>query len=61
MGRIPYVETPSTTYVYAGDRWHDPNLKSSKYIWLPLALNGTSLTLNYYDQWTLDLGSGKWQ
>jgi hypothetical protein len=58
---IPFVGTATTTYIYAGDRWQDPDLKSSKYIWLPLVLSGTSLTLNYYDQWTLDLTTGKSQ
>jgi len=58
---VPFVGTAATTYIYAGDRWQDPDLKSSKYIWLPLVVNGTSLTLNYYAEWTLDLGTGRWQ
>jgi hypothetical protein len=32
----------------------------SKYIWLPLKINGTSLSLDYYDQWKLNLSTGRW-
>lgn len=57
---IPVIGSKTTTYVYAGDRWQDPDLQSSKYIWLPLKLSGTKLTLDYYDRWQLNLTSGEW-
>lgn len=57
---IPVVGTKTTTYVYAGDRWQDPDLASSKYIWLPLKLNGTKLSLDYYDKWQLNVTTGEW-
>jgi len=44
----------------AADRWQDPDLVSSKYIWIPIQISGTSLTLNDYTQWQLDLGTGAW-
>jgi len=51
----------ATTYIYAGDRWQDPDLASSKYIWLPLKLNDDgSLALDYYADWTLNLATGEW-
>jgi hypothetical protein len=43
---IPVVGSETTTYIYAGDRWQDPDLVSSKYIWLPLVVNGTKLSLS---------------
>ncbi|MFC1642877.1 family 43 glycosylhydrolase, partial [Myxococcota bacterium] len=57
---IPVRGTEQTTYIYAGDRWQDPDLVSSKYIWLPLQLNGTTLRLDYYDRWQLNLTTGRW-
>ncbi len=57
---LPIHGSKTTTYVYAGDRWQDPDLGSSKYIWLPLKLSGTSLTLDDYEQWTLNLTTGEW-
>jgi len=57
---IPYVGSKTTTYIYAGDRWQDPDLKSSKYIWLPLKVNGTKLVMDNYDSWQLNVTTGEW-
>jgi hypothetical protein len=57
---IPVVGSQATTYIYAGDRWQDPDLGSSKYIWLPLKVNGTTLTLDYYTDWQLNVTTGRW-
>lgn len=59
---IPVRGTRATTYIYAGDRWQDPDLGSSKYIWLPLVLRGNAqLALDYHPEWQLDLASGEWR
>ncbi len=57
---IPYVGSQATTYIFAGDRWQDPDLVSSKYIWIPIQISGTTLTLNDYAQWQLDVTTGHW-
>lgn len=57
---IPVRGNKTTTYIYAGDRWQDPDLASSKHIWLPLKLTSGQLSLDYYADWTLDLGTGEW-
>jgi F5/8 type C domain/Glycosyl hydrolases family 43 len=58
---IPVRGTARTTYVYAGDRWQDPDLGSSKYIWLPLQVSDDGhLTLDYYPEWQLDAAAGTW-
>jgi hypothetical protein len=57
---IPVQGTQATTYIYAGDRWQDPDLVSSKYIWLPLEISGTSLALDDYAQWQLNVTTGRW-
>jgi hypothetical protein len=57
---IPYAGSQATTYIFAGDRWQDPDLVGSKYIWIPLQISGTSLTLADYAQWQLDVTTGHW-
>ena len=58
---IPVQGSRATTYIYAGDRWQDPDLGSSKYIWLPLVVGADArLALDYYPEWSLDLASGEW-
>jgi len=57
---IPVVGSQSTTYIYASDRWQDPDLPSSKYIWLPLVVKGTKLGMDYYKDWSLNLTTGQW-
>jgi hypothetical protein len=58
---IPIRGSERTTYIYAGDRWQDPDLQSSKYIWLPLELPAEGqLRLAYHADWQLDLGTGAW-
>jgi len=57
---IPVQGTQTTTYIFAADRWQDPDLVSSKYIWLPLKISGSTLALDYYDQWQLDVTTGVW-
>jgi hypothetical protein len=57
---IPVKGSKTTTYIYAGDRWQDPDLPSSKYIWLPIKVNGTKLTMDNYASWQLNVTTGEW-
>jgi hypothetical protein len=57
---IPIQGSKATSYVYVGDRWQDPDLVSSKYVFLPLKLDAASLGLDYYDAWQLNLTTGVW-
>jgi hypothetical protein len=57
---IKVAGSQTTTYIYAGDRWNSSQLMSSQYIWLPLTVNVPKLSMTYYDQWSLDLGTGVW-
>ncbi|MEU0409353.1 RICIN domain-containing protein [Streptomyces griseorubiginosus] len=52
--------TAGTTYVYAGDRWDTSDLGSSKLIWLPLTIRGTTVNLGQYPTWSLDAAAGTW-
>ena len=57
---IPFTGSRGTTYIFAGDRWQDPDLVGSKYIWIPLQISGTTVTLNDDVQWQLDVTTGAW-
>jgi hypothetical protein len=49
-----------TTYIYAGDRWTTSNLGTSPLIWLPLTVFGTTVTMGWFGQWSLDTSAGTW-
>jgi hypothetical protein len=57
---ITVMGSQMTTYIYAGDRWNSSQLVNSQYIWLPLTMNGTKLSMSYHAQWSLNLGTGVW-
>ena len=62
---LSIMGTVDTTYVYVADRWNcsssDCNYyRNSTYVFLPLIVNGTSMTLNYYDTWYLNVAAGTW-
>ncbi|GAB7362428.1 hypothetical protein MBLNU230_g2750t1 [Neophaeotheca triangularis] len=54
--------TKSTTYLYMGDQWDDVSLWESRYIWLPMAINDTTGTLEvlWYDVYDLNLETGEY-
>jgi hypothetical protein len=57
---ITVVGSQTTTFIYAGDRWNSSQLTNSQYVWLPLTVNGTKLSMSYSAQWSLNLGTGVW-
>jgi hypothetical protein len=57
---IPVAGSQTTTYIYAGDRWNSSNLSLSQYVWVPLTVNGTMLSMTYYARWSLNLATGVW-
>lgn len=47
-------------YVYMGDRWNDSKLEDSRYVWLPVEIDGAgNLLLKEYKDWTLEELEGK--
>jgi Beta-xylosidase len=48
----------ATSHIYVGDRWNPSQLSDSRYVWLPLTLNGTSASLDYYDTISVDAATG---
>ncbi|KAI6360929.1 hypothetical protein MCOR25_006579 [Pyricularia grisea] len=53
----------SGNVMYLGDRWVSTNLQSSTYIWLPLDISGTNVTLKNRDAWIPNASSpgASWQ
>ncbi|KAG9253918.1 glycosyl hydrolase family 43 protein [Emericellopsis atlantica] len=47
--------------IYMGDRWFPDNLGASEYIWLPLQIDGDTVRLDWYDNWSVHMEAGTWQ
>jgi hypothetical protein len=56
--------TGGTTYIYMGDRWDHSklptSLANSSYIWLPLTISGNTVSMPWYNRWTLNVPAGTW-
>ena len=48
-----------TTYIYMGDRWVNGTI-NSRYLWLPLKFNGTSMNMDFYKSWKINTVTGTW-
>jgi Glycosyl hydrolases family 43/Ricin-type beta-trefoil lectin domain-like len=58
---IPVQGTAGTTYIYAGDRWTTANLGTSPLVWLPLTIHAGTVSLGWFNGWTVDTATGTWQ
>ncbi|GAB3652225.1 hypothetical protein GCM10028833_24210 [Glycomyces tarimensis] len=45
-------------YIYMGDRWNPDALGTSTYVWLPLRVDGTDLSMGFHPEWSFDTDSG---
>jgi hypothetical protein len=50
----------ATTYMFMGDRWKPDSLGTSPYIWLPLTVKGTTVSLTWHARWFIDTTTGRW-
>jgi len=58
---LPVTGSAGTTYMYMGDRWCNACLPSSTYVWQPLTVSGTTLSMpTYRPQWSIDVNRGTW-
>jgi hypothetical protein len=57
---LPIEGSKTTTYLFMGDRWSFPKQASSAtYVWLPLMISGTSLSMpTYQEAWQINIGTG---
>ena len=58
--RISWDSFPRPPYIFAGDRWNSGSLSKSQYVWWPLTISGTTMSMTNYAQWSLNLGTGVW-
>ncbi|WP_330451728.1 MULTISPECIES: family 43 glycosylhydrolase [unclassified Streptomyces] len=54
----PITGSGTTSYVFMGDRWNSGNLSDSRYIWQPLGISGTTVSIACRDSWTVDTATG---
>ncbi|PWD51325.1 hypothetical protein C8046_12300 [Serinibacter arcticus] len=47
-------EAGERSYLYMGDRWNSKKLGTSTYVWLPLEIDGTDVSLTYQPGWSFD-------
>lgn len=49
------VEGKPGAFILMLDRWNPENLGDSRYVWLPLRIEGTTLTVEWRDAWDLSV------
>jgi hypothetical protein len=57
---LPVVGSQGTTFVFMGDRWKPDSLGTSPYVWLPLTVSGSTVSLAWHDRWSIDTETGTW-
>jgi hypothetical protein len=57
---LPIAGSDTSSYIFCADRWKDPDLKNSKYIWLPLHLNNGNAVLSWKELWQINTRTGEW-
>jgi hypothetical protein len=57
---LPVQGSQGTTYMFMGDRWKPASLGTSPYIWLPLTVKGTTVSLAWHAKWFIDTSTGLW-
>ena len=56
---LPVRGRKTTSYVYVGDRWKPNDLGDSRYVWMPLTVQGHALFLPPDRPWTIDADTGE--
>jgi hypothetical protein len=57
---LPVVGSKGTTFMFMGDRWKPDSLGTSPYVWLPLTVKGSTVSLAWHDRWFIDTATGLW-
>jgi len=55
------LKTSETTAIYMGDRWLKDNLMASTYLWLPLSISGTTVTMKNRVSWVPTSNFAAWR
>ena len=57
---LPVTGSQGTTFIYMGDRWNPNDLGDSPYIWQPLQVSGTTISLAWHNSWSPHISTGTW-
>jgi hypothetical protein len=55
---LPVAGSSTTSDIFLGDRWNASNLSDSRYVWEPLTISGTTVSMTCYASWTVDASTG---
>jgi hypothetical protein len=55
---LPVSGSSGTSYIFLGDRWNSGNLADSRYVWEPLTISGTTVSMTCRSSWTIDTATG---
>ena len=55
------LKTGESSAIYMGDRWLSDNLQASTYVWLPLSISGTSVSMKNAVSWVPTSNFASWQ
>jgi Ricin-type beta-trefoil lectin domain/Glycosyl hydrolases family 43 len=55
---LPVSGSSGTSYIFLGDRWNSSSLADSRYIWEPLTISGTTVSMTCPTSWTIDTATG---
>ncbi|SNY25235.1 ricin-type beta-trefoil lectin domain protein [Paractinoplanes atraurantiacus] len=55
---LPVTGSTTTSYIFLGDRWNPGNLSDSRYVWEPLTISGTTVSMTCRSSWTIDAATG---
>ena len=56
---LKIVGTKTTSVIFMGDIWNADNLGDSRYLWMPLEINGGNMSLPKPRKWSLDIATGE--
>ena len=51
---LPVAEHPGA-FIFLADRWNADNLQDSRYVWLPLEMDGDKVAIQWRDEWDLSM------
>lgn len=50
---LPVAGMPGL-FVFMADRWDERDLSDSRYVWLPMEIDGPNVVIRWHDNWTLE-------
>jgi hypothetical protein len=56
---LPIADKPGA-FIFLADRWNADNLQDSRYVWLPLELDGDQVMIRWRETWDMSVFGGEW-